>query len=266
MRRLTAGGLCCKFEAQAQVEVNVVGGKGFGMRPLVLLASLLVLGCASTLAPTPTAHRRIGEDPLLNSRVQRSVGEVIYQTYNYEQVMAARLGAPATIDVLGAKATLPTGTLLDQFEEREGVSYCTRDLALHVTLSGPMSRVCLGDSNGNGAFDAWKAPEGPPARRPWGTLRSEVPFTTEEVSGATTQGFRYELLYQGISDQVVSLLYREYINDLARPAFQQDLFYTLSPSGSIEVSFRGTKIRIYSADNNSLDYEILSGLTGSSNH
>ena len=49
-------------------------------------------------------------------------------------------------------------------------------------------------------------------------------------------------------------------NDLARPAFQQDLHYTLEPSGPTEVSFRGARIRILSADNNTIHYELLSGL------
>ena len=58
----------------------------------------------------------------------------------------------------------------------------------------------------------------------------------------------------------MSLLYREYIDDLARPAFQQDLSYTLAAEGPTEVSFRGTRFRILSADNNKIRYELLSGL------
>lgn len=96
----------------------------------------------------------------------------------------------------------------------------------------------------------------------WSTsaLRTELSFVPGGAIAAAMGGFRYELLYQGISGNVVSLLYREYIDDLARPAFQQNLTYTLTPEGPTEVSFRETRIRILSADNNRIRYEVLSGL------
>jgi hypothetical protein len=227
----------------------------------LVLAALLLTGCASTLSTAPTTTQKVGEDPPLNITVTKSVGDVIYATFNYEQATGARLQAPVKIDVLAAQATIPDRSFLESFKDSAAAAaYCTKDLALSVTFNGPMSRVCLADMDSNGKFDSWRAPEGPPARRSWAKLVNEVPFVIEGETSATTGGFRYELIYQGIAGNVVSLLYREYINDLARPAFQQDLSYTLSSDGPTEVSFRGTKIRVHSADNNSIKYEVLSGL------
>jgi hypothetical protein len=235
------------------------------MRVLLLSAILLILGCASTLAPMPTIQREhgVGERPPLNARVEKSVGEVIYEIYDYtqERVLAAKIAAPINIDVFAAKAAIPIGSLLESYQDGPITSYCTREFALSVTLSGPTSRVCVADKNNDGRFESWKAPEGPPARRAWANLKSQIPFSTEESTNTAIQGFRYELLYQGISGNVVSLLYREFSNDLIRPAFQQDLTYTLEPEGPTEVSFRGTKLRIYSAGNNGISYEVLSGLS-----
>ena len=73
-------------------------------------------------------------------------------------------------------------------------------------------------------------------------------------------GFKYELLYQGLSSGVVSILYREYVDNLARPAFQQDLLYTLQPGAPTEVSFRTVRMTIHSADNNGIGYTITRGL------
>jgi hypothetical protein len=66
-----------------------------------------------------------------------------------------------------------------------------------------------------------------------GTLAStkldvDVPYTVREE--AIGSGFKYELLYQGFDRGVARVTYREYLADLARPAFQQDLTYTLSTS------------------------------------
>lgn len=230
------------------------------MKRSACLGLLVVAGCATTMAPVSTAERRVGEEPALLSQVERSVGDVIYATFNYEKVLAARLTEPVMIDVMAARAAIPAGSTLDAFSDGGVSAYCTKDLALNVTLSGPYSRVCLADSDRNGRFDSWKAPEGPPARMMWAKLKSEAAFSTEDSASAVTEGFRHELLYQGLSGNVIKLLYREFVNDLVRPAFQQELSYTLETSGPTEVSFRGTRLRIYSATNNAIRYEVLAGL------
>jgi hypothetical protein len=105
------------------------------------------------------------------------------------------------------------------------------------------------------------APDGPPARRGWAELKDEVGFTEETtVSMVPTGGFKYKLLYQGISAGVVSILYREYLGSLVRPAFQQDLSYTLRPDGPTDISFRTIQLRIESADNNTIVYAVKRGL------
>ena len=229
------------------------------MKILLFAALLVLIGCASTLSPDLSTTRKVGQDPPLNIKSEKSVGDVIYETFNYEQVTGAKLKAPVKIEVLGAQATIPEGSFLESFKDSATSSaYCTRDLALSATFTGPVSRVCLADTDHNGKFDSWKAPAGPEARRNWAKLIKEVPFVIGGETGAVAEGFRHELLYQGIAGSVVNLLYREYLNDLVRPAFQQALSYTLSPSGPTEVSFRGTKLRIHSADNNSIKYEVLS--------
>jgi hypothetical protein len=76
----------------------------------------------------------------------------------------------------------------------------------------------------------------------------------------TGDGFRYELLYQGLSAGVVKILYREYFDSLVRPAFQQELSYTLEEPGPTEISFRSIRMTIHSADNNRLEYTINDGL------
>lgn len=224
-----------------------------------LAVSLVATGCASYAAFTPSTVQRIGESPPLNERVERSVGEVVYETFNYQQIPVARLGGPLAIDVFLARASIPSGTILEEHSSETYIGWCTRDPVL-VVAREEASRVCLADRDSNGRFESWYAPEGPPARQRWQSLKTEVPFSTAGISESAIDGFRYELLYQGISGNVVSLLYREYLGDLVRPAFQQDLIYTLSTQGPTEVSFRRIRIRIYAADNNSLTYELLSGL------
>jgi hypothetical protein len=81
-----------------------------------------------------------------------------------------------------------------------------------------------------------------------------IPYTVQDVAGP--RGFKYELVYQGFERGVIKITYREYANDIARPAFQQDLSYTLE-KGTTAVSFRNIKMEIYGADNNGIRYRVL---------
>lgn len=225
-----------------------------------IMVVLLIVGCASTISPSPR-QRSVGEEPPLRTRTLRSVGEVIYQTYNYEQRTVARLKAPVVIDRGALKASVPANSVLDEFHSDSGLVYCTREQVLREdSLIGgagpPRYYLCLADQDGNSSFDSWRVP----GARSWNEVDSHVPFAIRGEIEEEAKGFKYELLYQGISGDVVGLLYREYIDNMVRAAFQQDLSYTLASLEPTEVSFREIKIRIYSADNNSIDYEVLHGL------
>jgi hypothetical protein len=221
---------------------------------------LALSACVSSGPLVPKVSTKVGESPRLNEVVEKSVGEAIYETYNYQEFEGVKLTEPADVDVLAARWSLPPHEPLQAYVEGPAKIYCTREPALLV-MGKMTSRVCLGDLDNNQRFDSWKAPQGPPARQKWNKLKNELGFSSGGAMTSTMGGFRYELLYQGISGKVVSLLYREYIDDLARPAFQQDLSYTLAPEGATEVSFRGTRLRLLSADNNRIRYQLLSGLT-----
>ncbi|MEO6196161.1 MAG: hypothetical protein ABIS20_24330 [Thermoanaerobaculia bacterium] len=235
------------------------------MRKLLIVAIgvAAIVGCA-TVPTTPAATPHVGESPVVSNTVQRSVGETIYERYNYSQLSGARLTSAGKFDELAIHWTVQAGDFLPAFSDSTGSFYCTADSILHIPMSTDRVRVCLVDRNGDGKFDQWTAPEGPSGARirTWIALNPPLSFTLAQgdAMSGVGHGYRYELLYEGISGNVVAILYREYVNDLARPAFQQDLHYTLEASGPTEVSFRGARIRIYSADNNALKYELLSGL------
>ncbi len=231
------------------------------MRALIGSVLLGVLGgCASVPVGIPLAQRRVGDLPALNVPSSRAVGEVIYETFSYEEWQGAQLLQPLTIDVLAAGATLGPNDGLIASQEAGATVYCTDKPALRVMNEAPSSRICLADQNSDGRFEVWRAPEGPPARVRWAPLHTEVAFSVGRSMAPSGRGFRYELLYQGVSANVVRILYREYVDDLIRPAFQQDVSYTLAPSGPTDIAFRSSRIRVTAADNNGIRYEMLAGL------
>jgi hypothetical protein len=83
---------------------------------------------------------------------------------------------------------------------------------------------------------------------------------SKEKVNVKAEYLNYELVYSGTDGKSISMTYREYTSeDLARPAFYQDLVYE---SGSKEIRFKDTKILVYEATNEKIIYAVVSdGLT-----
>lgn len=77
--------------------------------------------------------------------------------------------------------------------------------------------------------------------------------TVEEVSA--TGGFtNFELVYSGVSNNVLRLKYREYSpEDLARPAFFQDLTYSMDED---RIFFKEIEIEVLEANNRGIRYRL----------
>ena len=71
--------------------------------------------------------------------------------------------------------------------------------------------------------------------------------------------FKQDFIYNGKVGNAIKFTYREYADDLARPAFTQDLQYDLTESSII--GFKGIRIEILSATNIKIQYKVLSYYT-----
>ena len=72
----------------------------------------------------------------------------------------------------------------------------------------------------------------------------------------TPKTFRAELLYQGAAGGILRFIYREFSQDLARPAFTQEVAYDLNPEGDTLVLFKGAKILVHEAGNLKIRYTV----------
>jgi hypothetical protein len=66
---------------------------------------------------------------------------------------------------------------------------------------------------------------------------------------------KQQFIYNGKSGNQIKFIYREFINDMARPAFTQELQYDLS-EGNI-IGFKGLRIEIISISNIEIEYKII---------
>jgi hypothetical protein len=94
--------------------------------------------------------------------------------------------------------------------------------------------------------------------RTWsvGGLAEKRVFTPLEgypVSGKRLM--KQELIFNGRSESTVFILYREYVDDLARPSFFQELRYDLNDSSRI--IFREWELNVIKASNQGIQFEIV---------
>lgn len=94
--------------------------------------------------------------------------------------------------------------------------------------------------------------------RPLSYPKDGIPFSRASHQRQDALGFKRELVYTGVSKNVVFVLYREFSSDLARPAFSQELKYDLS-EGRV-VGYRGARFEVISATNQGIKYKTLKQL------
>lgn len=85
-----------------------------------------------------------------------------------------------------------------------------------------------------------------------------VSYVTKDIVRFTSESFRRELVYSGVSQNTVTLVYREFKDNLARPAFTQELKYDLAQSHV--VGYKGARFEIVSAGNTKITYKVLKQL------
>ena len=72
------------------------------------------------------------------------------------------------------------------------------------------------------------------------------------------KGYKYELVYQGLDDGDIKIAYREYVNNLARPAFTQIVEYELMAEETV-IAFKGARISVEAASSNQITYVVQKG-------
>lgn len=79
--------------------------------------------------------------------------------------------------------------------------------------------------------------------------------TSTQQSAVRSAGYtNFELIYSGASKDSIRMLYREYTaNDMARPAFTQELTYD---RGEPTIRFRKVLLQVLAADNEKIEYVV----------
>lgn len=216
----------------------------------VLLVSVLMIitGCGVITEARPI--HRVGHLPAHAAVSTTDVGEVMYAEYDYFSLGWRRVRFPRDFEwgLPTTTVSIPAG---DSLVSIGGGAYCT--VAERYSSLGFRRRVCFADENQDMRFDRIQIE---------GTIVGYsvdvpyVPYSAGEKE-VLRGGFRQEIVYQGVTGGAIRILYREYTNDFARPAYYQDISYDYQPG--VTIRFKGARAEILDANREQVTYKVLGG-------
>lgn len=225
------------------------------MKKIILLmtVAMMMAGCAKRLSPTIPDHS-LTDTPPLNKVTMAELGDTLLNKADMYTHDAIVLENQVTAGGgISDKFTLNPGTLIYSYRDHEWECYSSnanvqvhRPLVWTRVYSGGLAfnkynndiRFCL--------FDKLLTQIKP----------NEAPvYSKTTVTSANKTSFAQEILYNGRSGDTIRLMYREFKDSYARPAFTQEMVYDLGESNII--GFKGTRIEVLEATNTKIKYKVI---------
>ncbi len=205
---------------------------------------------ADSLARGLVVEKTRGASPEVGEEAEAVQGSAVYVELEQAYNPAARLVDPVWRK---GKYLFRTGKVLRKYELPDGESYCGGDSRSRF--------ICLFGRRGDAGNLYYMHDQYGTARdlkEPVSYAVHNVELDAGDLSRVGATKVRAEILYQGAAGGVLRLLYREYSNDMARPAFSQELTYDLGELPMV-VAVKGARIEVLEAGNAGIRYRILSG-------
>ena len=222
-----------------------------------LLPAIILAGCASIqITESNVVTEKVGQSPPIGSQASTPVGGIVFSQFRYWSKIGYRLDAPVNSSFMLGRVAAAQGDFLVKAVVDGKTAFCTERRTYIDPVTGPHRTTCFIDSVGTGTFTRMIAAPGVV----W--LEKDLPsparYSRSEQISPRSDSFKYELLYLGVSNKTIRLSHREFLNDLARPAYFQDVSYDIGTLPAT-ITFRTVKLELLAADNNALTYRVLSG-------
>lgn len=229
---------------------------------LSLLFAIISLAHSLSAQDEPILTRHQGVKPKLGEEAMALPGEVIYSEFDHPKQKVARLeeyGAFYNQDLSLQKGETLVGVLRVKAgpKTRKLEIFCSSTAIKPPSFARPAEPLCVYDEGGDGRFDRfWPRRKIP---RPIPYVLDQVPVAAADAEYWAGDFFRKDIVYQGIAGQVLRIEYREFVNDLAREAFSQELVFETDEDGSATIVAKGARIEVLAAGNEGIRYRVLKG-------
>jgi hypothetical protein len=122
----------------------------------------------------------------------------------------------------------------------------------YKTICGK-NNVCLVDVNNNNSF-SHSAIKNESKLYP---LNTPIKYKSIQDVNYNEDSFKYQALYQGKVGNKIKISFREFKDDMARPAFTQDIEYELEGNKPTTIGFKGLRIEVIKATNLNITYSVI---------
>jgi hypothetical protein len=206
-----------------------------------LMGSFFLSGCAVKYAPAER-NIQVFDDPAINVVESAQVGDHLLRKgiVVEEEVISVKTMVDGVLyDILPGKYPqlgfteterfyMPTGIVRNPFaDEFQGMSVKKEKPDQICVVTVFAARACY-----------------------------EANFEIVRRASASETSFQQTLIYSGRVGNKINIGYREFSNNSARPAFNNDVEYDLSASNTI--GYKGAQIEVIKADNSGITYKVLS--------
>lgn len=220
--------------------------------------AVLITGCSTPLQQPHTYHGTTSVliTPEINTRAIAEIGQTMVSKSNVTKLIAIKLPNNPSEKIHFPGTTAILARTLPLFDTNEEGKYYRDNSATFSSLGTSVPA-------GNAGIFVPNNKANPPVIYHFagGYLYGKIPVTgIEETIEESWQkdSFKRELVYSGVSQNTISILYREYVDNIARPAFSQELKYDLAQGSTI--GYKGSRFEVIKATNTELTYKVIKAL------
>lgn len=201
--------------------------------------------------PVGAQIMREGTTPTPGVEQSATVGSTIIEAFRYAALPAFEISERVQAQILFARVDIPAGAKLVPINTQTRLKACYVQTLQDVASENYAG--CLMDDDGDGTFDRVAGNNVQGGRR----LPHPVPYTQSElILHSSERNFRQHIIYLGVSGDTLRLSYREFMNDMARPAFTEEYSLPLSPDYPQTLAVKDFTITIISVGPSGLRYRI----------
>lgn len=219
---------------------------------LLIPCAFLFVSCFTTMN-TVGLKRRTFDDVALNALLKAELGEKLIEKgrEEFQEAYVIKSTPSFSINMVpfpyaeGDVLPLAAVTKIAYLYYSKDLKYVGNPYMIGISKNKQTGRIGAFLNSANGM--ATKFPEG----------FSVEPTTYRDKS--CSYCYKQEFIFNGRVANNLKFIYREYVEDLARPSFTQELQYDLNESKII--GFKGMRLEVVNATNTNLDYKILSSFS-----
>lgn len=209
--------------------------------------SIIALALLSGAAGAAEPDVKIVSFPEIGTETSIPAGGEIYSFTRVYTLPGAQLDADAKAGSWLLEEKIAAGTQLIPVTTKAKFKACVPEAGTLIA-KGP----CFLDDDGDGKFDRQAADEIEMARK----IKPPAPYTMTPVSVARDDNFKRAILFQGATADSLRFSYREFKNDMARPAFTEELTIPREPFPTM-ILLKDLQIEVLGVSGMGLRYRVI---------